>query len=71
MADMTLQGLLGAADGVTQSFLTQTYPAIAGAISAPITYAAILYWAPIALIASSLLWNAVRQIGLPPAKVKS
>ena len=45
MADMTLQGFLGAADGVTQSFLSQTYPAIAGAISAPITYAAILYWA--------------------------
>ncbi|CEE28182.1 MULTISPECIES: type IV secretion system protein [Xanthomonas] len=45
MADMTLQGLVGAADGVTQSFLSQTYPAIAGAISTPITYAAILYWA--------------------------
>ncbi|WOB37384.1 MULTISPECIES: type IV secretion system protein [Xanthomonas] len=45
MADMTLQGLVGAADGVTQSFLSQTYPAIAGAISTPITYAAMLYWA--------------------------
>ncbi|WP_430783095.1 type IV secretion system protein (plasmid) [Xanthomonas oryzae pv. oryzae] len=45
MADITLQGLVGAADGVTQSFLSQTYPAIAGAISTPITYAAILYWA--------------------------
>ncbi|MGD6582882.1 type IV secretion system protein [Xanthomonas citri pv. citri] len=45
MANMTLQGLLGAADGVTQSFLSQTYPAIAGAISTPITYAAMLYWA--------------------------
>lgn len=41
---MTLQGLVGAADGVTQSFLSQTYPAIAGAISTPIYFAAILYW---------------------------
>ncbi|SAK79324.1 Type IV secretion system protein VirB6 [Caballeronia hypogeia] len=45
MSALTLQGLVGAADGVTQSFLTQTYPAIAGAISAPIYLAAILYWA--------------------------
>ncbi|QTK49900.1 type IV secretion system protein [Xanthomonas euvesicatoria] len=45
MANMTLQGLVGGADGVTQSFLSQTYPAIAGAISTPITYAAMLYWA--------------------------
>ncbi|SAL00307.1 Type IV secretion system protein VirB6 [Caballeronia arationis] len=44
MATMTLQGLVGAADGVTQSFLSQTYPAIAGAISTPIYFAAILYW---------------------------
>ncbi len=45
MAAMTLQGLIGAADGVTQSFLSQTYPAIAGAISTPIYLAAVLYWA--------------------------
>lgn len=45
MANMTLEGLVGGADGVTQSFLSQTYPAIAGAISTPITYAAMLYWA--------------------------
>lgn len=44
MATMTLQGLIGAADGVTQSFLSQTYPAIAGAISTPLYFAAILYW---------------------------
>ena len=45
MADITLRGMIGATDGVTQSFLSQTYPAIAAAISTPITYAAILYWA--------------------------
>lgn len=45
MADMTLQGLVGAADGVTQTFLSQTYPAIASAISTPIYLVAILYWA--------------------------
>lgn len=45
MADMTLQGLVGAADGVTNAFLSQTYPAIAGAISTPIYFVAVLYWA--------------------------
>lgn len=45
MATMTLQGLAGAADGVTGAFLSQTYPAIAGAISTPIYFAAVLYWA--------------------------
>lgn len=45
MATMTLQGLVGAADGVTHSFLSQTYPAIAGAIAQPVYFAAVLYWA--------------------------
>lgn len=45
MAAITLQGLVGAADGVTDSFLSQTYPAIAGAIAEPIYWAAVLYWA--------------------------
>ncbi|RWA36997.1 type IV secretion system protein [Xylella fastidiosa] len=45
MADMSIHGLVGAADGVTQSFLSQTYPAIAGAISTPIYFVAVLYWA--------------------------
>ena len=45
MAAITLQGLVGAADGVTNSFLSQTYPAIAGAIAEPIYLAAVLYWA--------------------------
>ncbi|AKK24697.1 type IV secretion system protein [Pandoraea oxalativorans] len=45
MANMTLHGLVGAADGVTQSFLSQTYPAIADAISTPLYFAAVLYWA--------------------------
>ncbi|WP_250504587.1 type IV secretion system protein [Caballeronia sp. AZ7_KS35] len=45
MATMTLEGMIGAADGVTQSFLTQTYPALAGAISTPVYLLAVLYWA--------------------------
>lgn len=45
MATMTLAGLVGAADGVAQSFLTQTYPALAGAIEAPLYWVAVLYWA--------------------------
>ena len=45
MAAMTLQGLVGAADGVTGAFLSQTYPAVASAVSTPLTYAAVLYWA--------------------------
>ncbi|WP_250479844.1 MULTISPECIES: type IV secretion system protein [unclassified Caballeronia] len=45
MADMSLQGLVGAADGVTQSFLSHTYPVISAAISTPIYFAAVLYWA--------------------------
>lgn len=42
---MSLQGLVGAADGVTQSFLSHTYPAIAAAVSTPIYLVAVLYWA--------------------------
>ncbi len=45
MAAITLQGLVGAADGVTNAFLSQTYPAIAEAISTPLYFAAVLYWA--------------------------
>jgi|GEM_PF-1540755 len=45
MATMTLQGLVGAADGVTEAFLSQTYPAISSAVSTPIYLAAVLYWA--------------------------
>ena len=45
MTVMTLQGFVGAADGVTASFLSQTYPALANAVSAPVYSAAILYWA--------------------------
>ncbi|APD11535.1 type VI secretion protein (plasmid) [Pandoraea vervacti] len=44
MATMTIAGLVGAADGVTQSFLTQTYPALAGAIEAPLYWGVVLYW---------------------------
>lgn len=44
MSGMTLQGLVGAADGVTNSFLLETYPAIASAVWAPLYFAAILYW---------------------------
>lgn len=45
MATITLQGLVGAADGVTDAFLSQTYPAIAQAIAEPLYFAAVIYWA--------------------------
>lgn len=45
MAELSIQGLVGAADGVTESFLSQTYPALASSVSTPIYYAAIIYWA--------------------------
>lgn len=45
MADMTLQGLVGASDGVTAAFLSQTYPALSAAIAPVIYAAAVLYWA--------------------------
>ncbi|MBS7776862.1 type IV secretion system protein [Acidovorax sp. CCYZU-2555] len=45
MADITLQGMVGAADGVTNAFLSQTYPAIAEAVLTPLYFAAVLYWA--------------------------
>lgn len=45
MAEISLKGLVGAADGVTENFLSQTYPAIADAIATPIYLAAVLYWA--------------------------
>lgn len=63
MATMTIEGMIGTADGVTQSFLTQTYPAIAGAISAPIYLVAVLYWAvygyKIYAGYEPIKWNAV------------
>lgn len=45
MADLTLSGMLGAADSVTQNFLARTYPALASAVATPIYLAAVLYWA--------------------------
>src|SRR5690606_31997363 len=45
MAEMTMQGLVGGADGVTEHFLSTTYPAIADAVAPPLYYVAILYWA--------------------------
>lgn len=44
MSALTLKGLIAASDGVTTSFLSQTYPAIASAISPAIYFAAVLYW---------------------------
>lgn len=44
MPGMTLEGMIGAADGVTEKFLADTYPQIANAISPAIYVAAILYW---------------------------
>jgi type IV secretion system protein VirB6 len=45
MATLTIEGLVGASDGVTHSFLSEVYPAIANAISTPLLLIAILYWA--------------------------
>ncbi|MNV49962.1 TrbL/VirB6 plasmid conjugal transfer protein [compost metagenome] len=45
MAAITLQGVVSAADGVTEAFLSQSYPALADAIATPIYFAAVLYWA--------------------------
>jgi type IV secretion system protein VirB6 len=45
MATVTVAGMISAADGITQSFLTQTYPAFASAVSTPIYWVAVLYWA--------------------------
>lgn len=45
MADITIAGMMGAADGVTQAFLSQTYPALAAAVATPVTLVAIMYWA--------------------------
>lgn len=44
MASITLQGMLGGADNVTATFLSQTYPALARAVELPLYYAAIIYW---------------------------
>jgi type IV secretion system protein VirB6 len=45
MATITIEGMIGAADGVTHSFLSETYPALASAVSTPIYLVAVLYWA--------------------------
>jgi type IV secretion system protein VirB6 len=45
MATITLEGLLGASDNITDSFLSQIYPALADAILMPMSLLAIIYWA--------------------------
>lgn len=45
MTAVTLGGMLGAADGMTRSFLASTYPAVARSVAAPVYYGAVLYWA--------------------------
>ncbi|MGO4395877.1 type IV secretion system protein [Variovorax sp. M-6] len=42
---MTLQGFVGASDGMTRAFLAETYPALASAVATPVYLAAVLYWA--------------------------
>ncbi|MDY7549201.1 type IV secretion system protein [Glaciimonas sp. CA11.2] len=44
MATINLQGMIGASDAYTNSFLTQIYPALANAISPALYSAAVLYW---------------------------
>lgn len=45
MSAVTLRGMLGAADGMTHSFLAQTYPALASTMATPVYLTAVLYWA--------------------------
>lgn len=45
MADITIDGVVGAADAATQAFLSQTYPGLAAAVATPVTLLAIMYWA--------------------------
>lgn len=45
MSAVTLAGMLGAADGMTRSFLATTYPAVAGSVARPVYVGAVLYWA--------------------------
>jgi len=42
---LLVSSLLSASDNVTEHFLSSTYPAVASALSMPVYYAAILYWA--------------------------
>ncbi|WP_223253594.1 type IV secretion system protein [Chromobacterium amazonense] len=43
--DFSIDSILGAADGMTLSFLAKTYPALASSVSTPIYLVAVLYWA--------------------------
>lgn len=45
MPRMTLEGLIGATDSLTQTFLTQTYPQVAGLFEYPIYLLAVISWA--------------------------
>jgi type IV secretion system protein VirB6 len=45
VADITIQGFIGASDAISQSFLATTYPALANAVATPVYLVAILYWA--------------------------
>lgn len=42
---MTMQGVLGASDALTQKFLAETYPEVAAMFATPVYIAAIAYWA--------------------------
>jgi type IV secretion system protein VirB6 len=44
MATLTLDGLVGAADGITNAYLNEIFPALASAVWAPIFFIAVLYW---------------------------
>lgn len=44
MATLTLEGLIGSADGITEAYLNEIFPALASAVGTPIFFLAILYW---------------------------
>lgn len=44
MATLTLEGLVGSADGITRAYLNEIFPALASAVSTPIFLLGIIYW---------------------------
>lgn len=63
MTALTMRGMLSAADGLTQTFLAQSYPALATVVATPVYLTAVLYWAlygyKVAAGHSPLDWSAL------------
>lgn len=65
MATLTLEGLIGSSDAITNSFLNQIYPALSSSISGPLTFLAMIYWATLGYKIYAgyepVRWNLVLQ----------